>query len=168
MHPMLFAVSGVKNSGKTTLTVRLVRALTEAGFRVATIKHDGHDFSADLPGTDSYRHKQAGAVSTIIYSHAKLLMVRDREELSFSEICAFAPDCDFLILEGGKSSPLPKIEVVRAGISVRPVCDPATLLAIATDLPLTHPTVPVLALDDLPGLVKIILHWKQNQEEEPS
>ena len=27
-----------------------------AGLKVAVIKHDGHDFEADVPGTDSYRH----------------------------------------------------------------------------------------------------------------
>ena len=64
----VFAVSGKKNTGKTTLTETLVREFSVRGLRVAVIKHDGHDFVPDVPGTDSYRHKAAGAVGTLVYS----------------------------------------------------------------------------------------------------
>ena len=39
--PVLMAVCGVKNSGKTTLITRLLPLLCERGLKVATIKHDG-------------------------------------------------------------------------------------------------------------------------------
>ena len=39
------AVSGVKNSGKTTLMEKLIRVLTGRGLQVAAVKHDGHDFT---------------------------------------------------------------------------------------------------------------------------
>ena len=35
---------------------------------VAVIKHDGHDFTPDVPGTDSHRMKAAGAFGTVVYS----------------------------------------------------------------------------------------------------
>lgn len=44
------AVSGVKNSGKTTLMEKLIRVLTGRGLQVAAVKHDGHDFTPDVPG----------------------------------------------------------------------------------------------------------------------
>ena len=59
--PFIFAISGYKNSGKTTLITKLIPELKQRGYRVAVIKHDGHDFEADVPGTDSYRHQKAGA-----------------------------------------------------------------------------------------------------------
>ena len=32
----------------------LIRVLTQKGYRVAAVKHDGHDFEPDVPGTDSW------------------------------------------------------------------------------------------------------------------
>ena len=51
----ILAVSGVKNSGKTTLITKLLPGLKKRGLQVAVIKHDGHDFEADVPGTDSWK-----------------------------------------------------------------------------------------------------------------
>jgi molybdopterin-guanine dinucleotide biosynthesis protein B len=61
------AVSGIKNSGKTSLIEKLLPALTRRGLRVATVKHDGHRFEPDRPGTDSFRHLTAGAVGTAVF-----------------------------------------------------------------------------------------------------
>ncbi len=46
----------VVNAGKTTLITRLLPVLTDYGLKVATVKHDGHEFEGDVPGTDTYRH----------------------------------------------------------------------------------------------------------------
>ena len=53
--PFIAAVSGVKNSGKTTFMEKLISELAGQGYRVAVIKHDGHEFQADREGTDTYR-----------------------------------------------------------------------------------------------------------------
>ena len=45
----ILAVSGVKNSGKTTLITKILPFLKAKGLNVAVIKHDGHDFEADVP-----------------------------------------------------------------------------------------------------------------------
>ena len=42
----VFAVSGAKNSGKTTLITQLLPILSAQGIRAAVVKHDGHDFDA--------------------------------------------------------------------------------------------------------------------------
>ena len=41
----IFAISGVKNSGKTTLICKLLEIFKEKGLKVAVLKHDGHDLS---------------------------------------------------------------------------------------------------------------------------
>ena len=64
----ILAVSGVKNSGKTTLITKLLPELKKRGLQVAVIKHDGHDFEADVPGTDSWKYAQAGADGTCVFS----------------------------------------------------------------------------------------------------
>ena len=48
--PFLLAISGCKNSGKTTLITKLIPKFCEKGYKVATIKHDGHDFQGDEIG----------------------------------------------------------------------------------------------------------------------
>ena len=63
----VIAVSGVKNSGKTTLIERLIPYLQYYGLQVAVIKHDGHSFQADPSDTDTGRFVQAGAIGTAIY-----------------------------------------------------------------------------------------------------
>lgn len=64
----ILAVSGVKNSGKTTLITKILPLLKAKGLNVAVIKHDGHDFEADVPETDSWKFAKAGADSTLIFS----------------------------------------------------------------------------------------------------
>ena len=62
------AVCGVKNTGKTTLIEKLIREYAARGVRTAVIKHDGHDFICDVPGTDSSRFYEAGAYGTAVFS----------------------------------------------------------------------------------------------------
>ena len=51
----VFGIVGWKNSGKTTLTERLVTALTARGFSVSTVKHAHHAFDIDKEGADPTR-----------------------------------------------------------------------------------------------------------------
>ena len=48
----IFGITGWKNSGKTTLTVKLVAELTQRGWRVSTVKHAHHNFDIDKEGTE--------------------------------------------------------------------------------------------------------------------
>lgn len=62
----------VVNAGKTTLITRLLPVLTDYGLKVATVKHNGHEFEGDVPGTDTYRHMKAGAFgAAVFYKYAK-------------------------------------------------------------------------------------------------
>src|SRR5262249_58036902 len=62
------SITGWKNSGKTTLTEKLVTELVARGWTVSTVKHAHHDFDIDKPGADSFRHRQAGATEVAIRS----------------------------------------------------------------------------------------------------
>lgn len=146
-RPAVIAVSGVKNSGKTTLLEKLVAILTERGLRVAVIKHDAHSFEPDVAGTDSWRHRRAGAYGTAVYDGEKFLLVKEQQVSAEDLIRAF-PEADLILLEGQKSSAWPKFEIVRRGNSDRSVCDPDTMLGLVTDLPLEVPGVPTYDLND--------------------
>lgn len=130
----IFAISGVKNSGKTTLITRILPFLNEQGLKVATIKHDGHEFHADVPGTDSYRHLCAGAYGTAIFSEHKYMAVKQQPGINEEQLIALFPEADMILLEGFKHSSYPKIEVIRRGNSEKCVCSGNGLKAIATNL----------------------------------
>lgn len=158
----IFAVSGVKNSGKTTLITRILPILTERGLKVATIKHDGHDFDADVSGTDTYRHFHAGAYGTVIFSDSKYMVVKRQPGMTEEQMLEWFPEADLILLEGFKTCPYPKIELIRRGNSVKSVCEGHALAAIATDLEPEElecgdPKVPVLNLNDLQAIVSCIL-----------
>ncbi|MCL2616487.1 MAG: molybdopterin-guanine dinucleotide biosynthesis protein B [Defluviitaleaceae bacterium] len=152
--PAVFAVSGLKNSGKTTLITKLVSVLKGEGYRVGVIKHDGHDFEADAPNTDTNRFRQAGGDSTLVYSSTKLAFVKmlEREDVCPLHLAKYMDDCDIVIIEGLKHSNVPKIEVVAEF----PICDEAHLLAIATDGAFKHRCIPTYSRSDIPQLLAII------------
>lgn len=133
-QPYILAVSGVKNSGKTTLITKLLPLLGKQGIKTAVIKHDGHEFEADVPGTDTYRQLQAGAYATAVFSAGKYMLVKQKPGVSEKELMGFFPEADLILLEGFKGSAYPKIEVIRKENSKESVCCQEGLLAIATDL----------------------------------
>jgi molybdopterin-guanine dinucleotide biosynthesis protein B len=114
MIPIL-SIVGKSNSGKTTLLEKLIAELVARGWRVATIKHNKHGFNIDHEGKDSYRHKKAGALTTVVSSPHQLALVQDVDhDHSFEEIRdKFISGVDIILTEGFKINDYPKIEVYR-------------------------------------------------------
>ena len=127
---------GKSNSGKTTLIEKVIRELCARGYRVGSIKHDAHHFEIDLPGNDSFRHREAGARMVVISSPDKIATVRKiTSERTMDELTASFGDCvDIIITEGFKRAGKPKIEVLRRERSKTLICSPAELVAIASDM----------------------------------
>lgn len=109
----IVSIVGRSDSGKTTLIERLVPALTQRGYRIATVKHDVHGFEMDREGKDSWRHKQAGASTVVLSSPAKMAVIKDlEEEQTLDEIrWRWIADADLILTEGYKRSRFPKVEV---------------------------------------------------------
>ena len=78
---VIAAVSGVKNSGKTTFLEHLVRELSARGYRTAVIKHDGHEFEPDVEGTDTWKLRKAGAYGTAIFSKGRWMVIKEEPEM---------------------------------------------------------------------------------------
>lgn len=153
--PAVVAVSGIKNSGKTTLVTRLIPLLREKGYRVAVVKHDGHDFVPDVPDTDSFRCREAGAEGVAVFSQNRYLITHEIEPTPERLFAAFR-EVDIILAEGFKGSPLKKVEIVRGAVSDHPVCDPGTLLALVTDTAARVPGVPAFGLDQVEAVAQII------------
>lgn len=108
VRPFVYCISGYKNSGKTTTVTRLIPVLKEKGYKVAVIKHDGHDFEADVEGTDSWRHKEAGAYGTAVFSDHRFLVTKECEGITEAELMKLFPEADIILIEGLKNSDYPK------------------------------------------------------------
>ena len=106
--PVIFAVSGEKNSGKTTLIEAVLPILAERGYRVAVIKHDGHSFEPDVAGTDTRRFYDAGAIGTAVFDGEKFMLVR-RAAVTEKQLFEAFPDADLILIEGLKDSGYAKL-----------------------------------------------------------
>ena len=106
--PFVFAVSGYKNSGKTTLIAKLIPELKSRGYKVAVIKHDGHDFESDVPGTDSYRFQKAGAYGTAVYSPKRFMITKEWDGADEKMLMEAFGEADIILIEGLKKSSYPK------------------------------------------------------------
>ena len=134
--PMVSFV-GHSGSGKTTIIEKVIPLLTRDGIRIAIIKHDVHGFEMDKPGKDTWRHKKAGAVGTIISSSTKIGMVLDADhDHTPLELSRLLGPVDLIIVEGYKKGTQAKIEVFRphaTGDKI-PLCvDDPSLIAIVSD-----------------------------------
>ena len=155
----VIAVCGVKNSGKTTLLTKVIPLLKEHGLRVAAVKHDGHDFDPDIPGTDSYLLRKAGASAVGVYSPHRYILTAEQADITPEHFIPFFEDADLILLEGGKHTAYPKIEVVRSGVSEHPVSDPATLIALCSDLDIQIAGVPALPLNACADIAQAIINY---------
>ena len=64
----VIGVAGWSGAGKTTLISRVIPYLREQGLRVSVIKHAHHAFDVDVPGKDSWVHRQSGAEEVLVSS----------------------------------------------------------------------------------------------------
>lgn len=152
----IIAVCGRKNSGKTSLLVKIIEKLAETNRKAAVIKHDGHDFECDIPETDSYKLKRAGAYGTAVYSENRIFIHKDREAERAEELIKLFPEAEFIFIEGLKTSSYPKIEVVRKGISESPISNPEGRFLIVTDIEKEKFEEKTVGFDELEEILECI------------
>ena len=134
-RPPVVGFAGYSGSGKTTLATAVVRALTEAGVRVAAVKHAHHAFDIDRPGKDSYELRRAGAVQTLIGSRRRWALVTEtdlRREPTLDELVDRLDfeSVDIVLVEGFKHAEVRKIAVGRGAET--PLVDDPFVVAVAT------------------------------------
>lgn len=169
--PFVFGVAGWKNSGKTTLVERLVARLAAEGLRVATVKHSHHAIDGEREGTDSARHRRAGASKVALIESDRWGLIGSSGKIAWQpgpapdleDVVSRLAPADIVIVEGLKSAPIPKIEVRRAGQGEGPPLAERdrTVFAIASDRAIESPPVPVFALDDIDGLARAVISRRE-------
>lgn len=157
----VIGIVGWKNSGKTTLAVRLVEEFSGRGYRVATIKHAHHNLRLDDDDTDSARHRRAGARQVAVVSSRRwALMTEDPEgpEIDFPEVIARLDPCDLILVEGYKSQPIPKIEARRkeSAPGARLSEQDERVIAIAADYDIDNAGLPVFELNDVATIADFV------------
>ena len=106
----IVSIVGKKNTGKTSLTVKIIEELTKRGYNVASIKHSHHSIEMDKENTDTWKHKQAGA--NLVVGVGSTTFFNAGQEMDLNRILFLIKhldEFDFVIIEGYKSYNYPKI-----------------------------------------------------------
>lgn len=149
---------GVSLSGKTTTIENILQELSRRRYSVGTVKEiHFEDFSIDKPGTNTYRHHQAGAqlVTARGFYETDILF---KEKLDVKEILKFY-DYDYVILEGVEDFYVPKIITAITLEEIEEKFDETAFMIsgrIADEID-EYKGLPVLnALEDIDEIVKLI------------
>lgn len=157
----VFGITGWKNSGKTGLMERLVDEISSRGFTVSTIKHAHHTFDIDQKGTDSYRHRIAGAQEVLLSSQNRWALIhelRNKCELDLDSLLHKLSPVDLVLVEGFKQEPFLKLEAYRAENKKLPFALTGNeIIAIASNT--VHPDLdlPVFDLNKTSEIANFIL-----------
>ena len=155
----VIGLAGWSGAGKTTLLTRIIPHFLEQGLRVSVIKHAHHSFDVDVPGKDSWAHRQAGATEVLVSSGKRWALMhelRGAGEPRLPELLKKMSCVDLVIVEGFKSGPHRKIEVHRAA-NGKPLLfpDDPGIVGIATDTAL-ETNLPTVHLDDIPAIAAMM------------
>ena len=164
----VIGLAGWSGAGKTTLLTRLIPHFNAQGLRVSVIKHAHHQFDVDVPGKDSWRHREAGAAEVLVASSNRWALMhelRGAAEPRLPELLSKLSAVDLVIVEGFKREPHRKIEVHRAA-NGKPLLfpDDPGIVAIVTDVAV-ETRLPTVHLDDIPAVAASLLSAAMRLEE---
>ena len=163
MEIPVITFAAYSGTGKTTYLEKLLPCLRAAGVRAAVIKHDGHDFQMDTPGTDTFRLAEAGADPVAIVSNRRFALL-ERRSPPVEEIVRQITGVDLILTEGFKHGPYAKIALYRAA-SGQPLAIPTeACLAIVTDTPV-EAACPVFSLEEPEALAVWLVGWLAAKRE---
>lgn len=158
----IFGLTGWSGSGKTSLIVRLIPALTARGLTLSTVKHAHKGFDIDHPGKDSHNHRMAGATEVLVSSPRRWALMHElrgeEPELTLDALIAKVTPVDLLLIEGFKREPHQKIEVWREAVG-KPLiaAEDPSIVAVASDGPVAGCPVPVLDLNDAEAVAAFVV-----------
>ena len=157
----IIGLAGWSGSGKTTLLAKIIPRLVARGYTVSTVKHAHHGFDVDTPGKDSHTHRMAGATEVLVASGKRWALMhelRGTPEPSIYDLLAKMSPVDLVLIEGFKSAHHTRIEVYRKDVGKLPFHPENPRVAgIVSDTPFPNARCPVVDIDDVEGVVALIL-----------
>ena len=160
-HGAVFGFAGWSGSGKTTLVEQVVSHLVGLDYDVATVTHAHHHFDADIPGKDSFRHRQAGARQVLVSSAQRSALFSEHAasaEPDLPQLLQQLAPSDLVLVEGFKKYPIEKIEIFRPSVG-KPRLYPEDHLvtAVASDEALNDCPLPVFDLSAIAAIADFII-----------
>lgn len=156
----VLSVIGYSASGKTTIVETIIREVLRRQYSVASVK-DIHfeDFQMDTPGTNSYRHREAGAEQVAARGLEETAILYPRQ-LNLTQLLQHFSQ-DYVIMEGVRDANVPEIVSARNEEDLEELCNSRTLAIagkIANDPHKTiYKGIPIInVLHQGPALVDLI------------
>lgn len=134
----IIQIVGYKNSGKTTTVNALIKAFSEKGLRVATLKHHGHGgIPIGLDDTDSERHRKAGAVISGVEGEG-ILQLSTSCSWDIEQMIAIYERMyiEILIIEGFKKENFKKVVLINQEEDLVLLEQVTKIQAVITSVPL--------------------------------
>jgi molybdopterin-guanine dinucleotide biosynthesis protein B len=158
----VIGLSGWSGAGKTTLLSKVIPHLRGQGLRVSVIKHAHHEFDIDVPGKDSWVHRQSGATEVLVSSSQRWALMhelRGDSEPGLPQLLSKMSPVDLVIIEGFKREPHRKIEVHRIANN-KPLLFPEDpdIVGIVTDAKVEI-TLPLAHLDDVEAAASLMQRY---------
>jgi molybdopterin-guanine dinucleotide biosynthesis protein B len=157
----IIGLAGWSGSGKTTLLAKIIPRLVARGSTISTVKHAHHNFDVDKPGKDSHVHRMAGATEVLVGSGRRWALMhelRDEPEPSIYDLLQKMSPVDLVLIEGFKAAQHTRIEVFRHGVGKPPLHpDNPQIAGIVSDTPFPYAGRPVVHIDDVEGVVELVL-----------
>ena len=161
-HPFEIAFCGFSNTGKTTLVSRLVSFLGK-NYSIGYYKHGCHRLDIDREGKDTDVVRQSGATAIALSDPEKhALISRGTPDPLLMQTSLL--NVDFLIVEGLKELPLPKMVVVDPDLKILDLLEKKVLtnvVALVAPDPAAVPEtlgVPVFQRDDINEIANCIIN----------
>ncbi len=112
MKPYIIGFYGYSNTGKTTVIVELIKKLTEAKYKVATIKCSDKKINLDSKEKDTFKHAQVGSNPIILSSLIETdIIIKKKIPLDklIKFLISYYEDLDIIIIEGVRDRKVIKI-----------------------------------------------------------
>lgn len=169
--PLVLAITGKSDVGKTFLIQRLVPEMKERGYKLAAIKHCPHGFDLDVEGKDSWHLTKAGAEGVLLQSSTGLGLIRVRTGItdSLDQLGKhYFPDCHLVLAEGfARDGSTRAVEVLRKGVHEQLELPPERLLAVVADFAIRTDT-PVFNPNEISRIADFLEKLINEDQQSPA
>jgi molybdopterin-guanine dinucleotide biosynthesis protein B len=152
------AISGGKNVGKTAVIEQIIQHLKPLGYTIATVKHTHLSVESDAPGTDTYRHRRAGAETTVLMGpKAYFLYKAVSEEDPLPHLLSqLLKESDVVLCEGFYHSDMPKVIIESSSADEKTTSEPGAPVILRSRLIQNASGYPQLSDQDLDTIMSYI------------
>lgn len=135
--PIVTISASQSKTGKTTVATALIHHLSQRGIVVGMVKSDGHGFSMDQEGTDTWKASQAGAKAVAIAGpNGYAIVVHGESMQRQQQLIRLANEMpvDLVLLESRSHGVTPIIEVFRDNYNETRLPQSEDIVAVVTDI----------------------------------